>query len=411
MASIYWRARATKDSKGNWQLDSNGGWAFLSVPTSAGKPPAWLAVAKKAAADSGRGFQFRLPDGNWSGQYRSIKEAEDAAKGRPLVAAAEARGLTVKESAANLNRQSIRESVAAYLAKKTGKKADSTIKVYTFNLNEFISLLPRSVRFVDQIDSGVMEAYLRKLEAAKAAPKTIQNKVMVVCFMLKSAGMEQPSKLVELPTVEDEPVSPYSESELRKLFAAMTPEEVVRYRFFLDTACREKEVAHAQWSDIDWKKSEYLVRRKTWKAPNGLLKKFTTKNHKSRVVPITRELLDMLRERKEAKDAKSIWIFPNEEGQPEGHFLRKFKKVAYRAGLNCGQCESDGKSCKTVAEGCEKHFLHKLRKTRATFWHENGVSIRTIQYRLSHESLETTMMYLGIQDSAKTVEQDNIRMY
>jgi hypothetical protein len=59
MASIYWRARATKDSKGNWQLDSNGGWAFLSVPTSAGKPPAWLAVAKKAAADSGRGFQFR----------------------------------------------------------------------------------------------------------------------------------------------------------------------------------------------------------------------------------------------------------------------------------------------------------------------------------------------------------------
>lgn len=411
MATLYWRARATKDSKGNWQLDENGKWAFLSVPKGAGKPPAWLAVAKKAAADSGRGFQFRLSDGNWSDQYRSIEEATAAAENRPIVVAAEARGLTVEQAVANPNRKAIREAVEQYLKRKTGKKEDSTIKAYTCILNEFIAQLPRSIRFIDQIDSDVMESYLRKLEAAGAAPKTLQNKVMAVCFMLKAAGVDQPSKLVELPTVEDEPVIPYSESDLQKLFAAMTPEETVRYRFFLDTACREKEVSHAQWDDIDFKKAEYVVRSKSWEAPNGLSKKFTTKNHKSRTVSLTRELVDLLRQRKASKDANAVWIFPNEDGQPEGHFLRKFKKVAYRAGLNCGRCNSDGGTCKKNSEGCEKHYLHRLRKTRATFWAEHGVSIRTIQYRLGHESLETTMKYLGIQDSAKLTREDNLPMY
>jgi integrase/recombinase XerD len=212
--------------------------------------------------------------------------------------------------------------------------------------------------------------------------------------------------MVELPNVEEEPVEPYKEADLRKLFAKMTPEEEVRYRFFLDTACREQEVACAQWSDIDWQKAEYHVRSKTWKAPNRLTKSFTTKNHKTRRVPLTRELVDMLRTRQMA--SSSVWIFPNEEGQPEGHFLRKFKKAAYRAGLNCGHCEP---SCRGNPEGCEKHYLHRLRKTRATFWHPNGVSLRTIQYWLSHESLETTMKYLGIEDSAKLQKEINLPMY
>lgn len=53
------------------------------------------------------------------------------------------------------------------------------------------------------------------------------------------------------------------------------------------------------------------------------------------------------------------------------------KEIAVRAGVNPNECG-----------------LHKFRKTFATLQHENGVSARTIQKRLGHSSLETTLDYL-----------------
>ena len=70
-------------------------------------------------------------------------------------------------------------------------------------------------------------------------------------------------------------------------------------------------------------------------------------------------------------------IFPTREGKPNGHFLRTLKEVAERAGVNPDECG-----------------LHKLRKTYATLQHENGVSARTIQKRVRHSSLETSLAYL-----------------
>jgi integrase len=382
------------------------GWRFMSVPVGAGKPPLWKKEAETAALNGGRGFQYRLSDGNWSDQFPTIAKAQDAAKNAPAVAVAEARGLSVEDASANSYRLTLRSAVDSFINRKTGKKADSTVEKYTHILNQFLEMMPRTIRFVDQVDGNVLDAFMKGLQNAGAAPKTVNDKVLIVCFMLKAAGIETPSKMIELLNVEEQPVEPYKETDLKTLFADMTPEEQVRYRFFLDTACREQEVACAQWVDIDWQKSEYHVRSKSWKAANGLTKSFTTKNHKARHVPLTRELADMLRKRQKTSD--SVWLFPNEEGQPEGHFLRKFKKVAYRADLNCNRCEP---SCKDNPEGCEKHYLHRLRKTRATFWHQNGVSLRTIQYWLSHESLETTMKYLGIEDSAKLQSEINLPMY
>jgi integrase len=423
-ATIYFRMRATKDVKGNWQADAAGGWRFIAVPAGQGRRPVWLKDAEKSAASGSRGFQFRLSNGNWSEPiYATVEAAQEAAESMPAQRVAIERGLTVAENTnpKNAARVPIKSAMEAYLARKRGKKSDKTVAKYEYVLNEFASQLPRHIKFVDQVDNNVFENFFQFLKQNGAAPKTIKDKILNVCFLLKFAGVKDPSKMIELPTVEDEPVEPYTTEDLKALFDAMDTEDIVRYRFFLDTACREAEVAHAQWDDIDWKKAEYIVRTKTWTAPNGTAKEFTTKNHKSRRVPLSQALVKLLRSRQ--KTSKSIWIFANGDGQPEGHFLRKFKKLAHTAGLNCGRCigtrvvgqyenkKSVTSNCADNAEGCEKHYLHRLRKTRATFWHENGVSLRTIQHWLSHESLETTMKYLGIKDSAGLQKEINLAMY
>src|SRR2546425_7398839 len=101
------------------------------------------------------------------------------------------------------------------------------------------------------------------------------------------------------------------------------------------------------------------------------------------------------------------WLFVSGSGKPEGHFLRKLKTHALRAGLNCGRCKStetkggyDHKrevevACRTD-DICGQWKLHRFRKTRATRWMEAGIPIRNIQKWLGHRSLETTMVYLGL---------------
>ena len=179
----------------------------------------------------------------------------------------------------------------------------------------------------------------------------------------------------------------------------MTPEEIIRYKFFLGTACRDKEVTYASWQDIDFARGIYHIRRKPDVG-------FTPKKHESRDVKMPTDLVEALRERKKSAP-HTRWIFVNQEGAPDNHFLRKFKRIALRAGANCGNCKAPWTAgryhttrkiettCK-VHPVCQHHYLHRLRKTCASSWEAKGVPVRTIQFMLGHKSLETTQKYLGI---------------
>jgi integrase len=236
------------------------------------------------------------------------------------------------------------------------------------------------------------------------AGKTIDTRLNIVFFLLKKSGIKARIPRDEMPVVEEEVAVPYSEEDLRKLFAVMNEEESLRYRFFLGTGCRDKEVTFAAWADIDFEKKAYHVRRKEDVH-------FTPKSHESRTVPLPDSLLDLLKARRK-RAPHDRWIFVNEAGRPENHFLRKLKRIALHQGINCGQCKAtlrvgryDKKriievSCKDYPV-CQHIYLHRLRKTCATRRHEAGVPIRTIAVWLGHKNLETTMLYLGVTDSGK----------
>ncbi len=409
-ATVYIRR---KDEAGNWYYDR--------IETGKGKKTGHLTgpFFSRPFTINSKGKRAQV----WNKlRAENFEDAQDEANLGATALVARAQGLTVAEAeqVSNGNRVLVKDAVSRFLDQKRTKAYRTRIN-YTHILNEFLEWLPSGIRFVDQMDAetnNTLDNYMRHLETIGSAPRTIQNKIAVICFMLKkrrnfSAGIETPSKIVEMPTIDEEDAIPYTREDLKKIFKAATPEERIRYLFYLDSACREQEVSVAEWRDIDWTKSTYYVHPKTWVSRDGKPKTFTVKTHETRYIPLTREVLDMLKARKADKKnpAHSRWIFPNQNGDPDGHHLRKFKKLVFEAGLNCGLCHKEEwdkeETCATQSEGCEQHYLHRLRKTCATFWHHQGIPIRNIQKYLGHKSLDTTQKYLGIRDSSELQEQIN----
>ena len=301
------------------------------------------------------------------------------------------------------NRISIKAAVAIYLDQKKGK-APKTIKQYRLTLDEFREAIGSKIEFLDQITVNVLRAHKDYLVAQGYSGKTIDTRLNITSFVLKKNGIALRVPRDERPAVEEQPATPYTSVEIKTLFAAMSEEDLLRYKFFLGSGCRNREVTFAAWSDIDFDKKTYHV---CGKKDVG----FNPKSHESRTVPLPDSLVALLRAYRQ-KHPDVRWIFVNEHGNPETGFLSRLKDLALGAGLNCGQCRTTitlgtyhrkrkvEVSCKDYPV-CERYILHRFRKTCATRWSEAGVPVRTLQSWLGHKKLETTMKYLGVTDAAK----------
>ena len=315
---------------------------------------------------------------------------------------AQAQGLTVTELTNNPNRVTIAKAVEKFLKNAEATKKRKTVNGYKLNLSQFKESAD-GVKFLDQVDGDTVRAFRDFLRDDGYDVRTQHNRVITVLSLLKKNGVKTDFSMADdLQPFQEEIAVPYSDDQLKKLFAQMDDEEKIRYKFFLGTGCRDKEVTFAAWDDIDFEKKTYHVRAKHDVG-------FSPKNHEDRIIPIPTSLADDLKVRKR-KPPDPRWIFVNEDGKPDNHFLRKLKRIAFHAGLNCGECKTtvtkgryQGKykahvTCKTDPV-CEKFYLHRFRKTCATRWHEAGIPLRNIQIYLAHKSLETTQIYLGATDS------------
>jgi integrase len=399
MPSVYVRLKV--DGKG---------WRYRAVPPGRGRRPDWVKSPFYVRFTDPRGKQV------WSEPQTTIEKAQELAEQTADVLKAHAKGLTVKEAQdiANANRTPIKVAVERFLDLHRNDRP-KTVQQYTNALNHLLENLPKGVRFIDQLGTQhALNDYLRSLED-RYAPKTIETRMGVVFSLLKDhrkeTGVEEPSKLVKLPKVQTVKAKAYSKEELQKLFGAMNEAEYLRYLFFVHTGCREQEVQFATWDDLDFTKNTFTVTG-VGKSDAG----FVPKSWEERTVPLTTELAELLQKYRKASHNKR-WVFANEDGKPEGHFLRKFKAIAKRAGLNCGRCKTtirDGKydnrkeiavTCETRPV-CEKHYLHRLRKTAATRWIRSGIDIMRIKSWLGHKNLNVTQIYLS--DESAPDEQHKI---
>jgi integrase len=152
---------------------------------------------------------------------------------------------------------------------------------------------------------------------------------------------------------------------------------------------REQEAVYLQWPDVDFHRGVIKVRSKPDLG-------FEIKDKEERDVAMPADLVKRLKAWRRNRP-NSTWVLGTAGDKPQLHMLRSLKRLAYRAGLNCGRC----KGCQSKHHECREFTLHSFRRSYATTLDQNGVGTRTIMEQLGHADLATTLRYLS---SAKVAE-------
>ena len=290
------------------------------------------------------------------------------------------------------------EATTTYLIDTEKYKSEKTYTAYSQTLRTFRESCKKD--YLHQIDRRDILDYVDFLRAQGSGRRTIANRVSYVLTFMRKQGFKDIIHPSDLPKYTEKIVKAYSSDQLRRLFDQADTEDKVLFHFFLGSGCRDNEVVHACWEDVDFNAKTYDVREK----PHM---KFFPKDHEERTIPLPTALMDMLREHR-MRHPKARLLFPGETGGPNHHLLRRLKGLALDAGLNCGRCIS-GKKNLSCAEHpvCGEWELHRFRKTFATMHANAGVKIHDISRWCGHASIETTMAYLAASEmsSADVREQ------
>ena len=166
----------------------------------------------------------------------------------------------------------------------------------------------------------------------------------------------------------------YRQDELNRIFAKCDENEKVIFATFLLTGLREEELCFLTWADVDLGDRNNATVRVSGEGKQG----FSPKDYEERVIPIPRELAELLAN----VPHRSKLIFPTKAGNRPTHLLRRLKEIA-------------------VAAKVPDATLHKFRHTYATRLLESGCDIVTVQKLMGHSDLDTTRQYLDPDEKLK----------
>lgn len=325
----------------------------------------------------------RDPDAALAALRRKQKELEFVAVGGEA------------KNGGNRKRHGLSAAIEKYLADTKATRSKRTYEAYRRTTELLKAAF--TCQYVDQIPvpDGLQKTFVKHCKEQGLGDRAVRNNFANAITFMGAFGVRNaggPTK--DWPKYTEPEVHPYHQDDLRRLFETANEEEWLVFQFFLGSMFRDDEVAHCPWRQIDLKRGTASV--KQIKVAGRPEFDFIPKDHEERTVRLPKHVVEALSKRRK-EHPEDFLVFPNKDGKPEGHFLRILKKLALRAGLNCGHCmgTQDAKlvSCKKNAV-CEKWILHSFRKTGACRLHEAGVPARKIQSLLGHSDLETTLRYL-----------------
>ena len=265
-----------------------------------------------------------------------------------------------------------------YNDKLKGGRSDKTKNKQTGELEQKEGgLSPKTIRHMHQVIKGALDQAMKErflyFNAASAVklPKLVKKE-------MKTLDIEQIKSFLE--TVR-------TNKFYNRYYAA--------YLLELYTGLRRGELLGLRWKDVDFKNCTIKVIQQLVKVGSKhILRELKTESSQNRVIAITEEVIQALKEHKKNKtaDLKLLGyedteikkmlseglIFTNELGnmlQPR-NLLRNFKGALRISGI-------------------ESIRFHDMRHTFALLSLQQGVDIKTLQSDLGHESIETTLDRYG----------------
>ncbi len=166
----------------------------------------------------------------------------------------------------------------------------------------------------------------------------------------------------------------YRQEEIDRILAACDEREKAIFATFLLTGLREEELCYLTWADVELGDLDNANVRVRSEGKEG----FSPKDYEERVIPIPRELVELITKLPRRAD----WVFPTKAGNRQTHLLRRLKEIADAA---------------TVTGAT----LHKFRHSYATRLLESGCDIVTVQKLMGHSDIDTTRQYLDPDEKLK----------
>lgn len=353
---------------------------------------------------------FSLPDGRRT--QRSTKtnnkklalklalEWEEAAQRRITEAQARRVLSDIHEEihGARLATPTVREFVAQWLGRKLGETAAVTLLSYRSAAHDFAAFLGEKADQPIHYVTPAQIASWRDAKAAKATPRTANNKLKVIRTLFQSAWRDglitdNPAAKVPALKVGEATRRPFTLPELKTILRAASIEWRGMVLAGVYTGQRLKDIASLTWSNVDTERGEIRLS--------------TSKTGRRQIIPIAKPLLSYLEELP-AGDNPRAPLFP--AAYPLGTRVggtsvlsQQFHDLLVTAGLakpRLPKRKSKGIGRDSPRERSEVSF-HSLRHTATSLLKAAGVSEAVARDIIGHESAEVSRHYTHVDEASK----------
>jgi site-specific recombinase XerD len=277
----------------------------------------------------------------------------------------------------------IKDEVDAYLADlELTRRPARTVQSKRKYLGDFVGLIGKE--FADEYRREDVLKYKNKLQDEGFAPKTIDTRMMaVVTFFNRWLRIKLRLDAKDWPETHDNDPEPYTDEEAARLEDASLGEINLLIRAFRQTGCRDMELAHLKDTDLLDSKEIYIREKpctdcKDCRSRGNIWRPKTLKS--TRKIPVGDALFAELKER-----GRGL-LFPNDQGQVDGHLLRKIKEEV-------GDC----------VQGIK---LHRWRDTYITNKLRDQIDIVTVATWAGHDDINVTRSYAAWLDSQSKAARD-----
>ena len=360
---------------------------------------------------------FTLPDG--SRAQRSTKTTdrkaalklasqwEDAANRRVTESQARRVLSDIHEQihGAHLASPSLADYVKQWLGRKAGETRSVTLTAYKSAVEEFGEFLgDRANQPIHYVTPANVAAW-RDRSAARATPRTANNKLKIVRTLFQSAWRDglltdnPAAKVVALKSAESKR-RPFTMKELKAILAVASVEWRGMVLAGLYTGLRLKDVASLTWANIDLQTDQIAIS--------------TSKTDRRQILPIAKPLrayLDTL----SAGDDPVAPLFPSAHpfavrSGGTAVLSQQFYALLVAANLATARPPKhhSGGQGRSAARERSTITFHSLRHTATSLLKAAGVSESVTRDIIGHESAEISRHYTHVEEGAKRSAIDKL---